>query len=370
MDNLDNLAALIEREREGLLDSWRRQVRELPSAARLSTPTLNDHIPALLDELAGALRSMDDASIPDSLLSGSSPRHGLQRQSEGFDIVEVVAEYNILRGCIHTLAESHGVRLEGTAFHILNRVLDEAIGLAVQTFVTQQNLEIQKRREEHLAFIAHDLRTPLSAIAFAVRLLEETASGGAATIRGNALGTLQRNVRHLERLIQSVLKESANVQAEGGVRPERRDIDLWPLVEELKYEMRPLATTAATTIHNEVPPEITVHADAGLLRRIIQNLLANSIKHTPRGNVWIGATVADDDTSVTCFVRDDGTGIPRDRLAQIFDKFESDDQGDEVSGLGLPIVKSLVEAHGGTVEVDSTEGTGSTFRFALPARET
>ena len=66
----------------------------------------------------------------------------MERYQDGFDIVEVVAEYSILRGCIHDLAESNGFAIEGQAFHILNRVLDEAIGLAVQTFATQQALEL------------------------------------------------------------------------------------------------------------------------------------------------------------------------------------------------------------------------------------
>ena len=104
-------------------------MRQLPSAKHLDTPTLNDHVPALLDELVTAFRLVSDQTIPEALLEGSPPVHGLQRHQDGFDIVEVVAEYNILRGCIHDLAESHGLSLQGKAFHILNRVLDEAIGL-------------------------------------------------------------------------------------------------------------------------------------------------------------------------------------------------------------------------------------------------
>ena len=112
---------------------------------------------------------MSDQTIPEALLEGSPPAHGLQRHQDGFDIEEVVAEYNILRGCIHDLADNNGLSLQGKPFHILNRVLDEAIGLAVQTFATQQALEVQRRREEYLAFVAHDLRTPLNAISLAAQ---------------------------------------------------------------------------------------------------------------------------------------------------------------------------------------------------------
>src|SRR6476659_1974975 len=172
--DLDKLAALIKHERSALLSNWRHQVRQLPSARHLDVPTLNDHLPGLIDELAAALREKSDESIPEALKEGSPTAHGLQRLQNAFDIEEVVAEYNILRGCIHDLAESNDLRLQGEPFHILNRVLDGAIGLAVQTYATQRALEVQHRREEYLAFVAHDLRTPLNAISLTTKLLELT----------------------------------------------------------------------------------------------------------------------------------------------------------------------------------------------------
>src|SRR5206468_11180804 len=121
----------------------------------------------LLDELVSALHSRFDQTIPEALVEGSPPAHGLQRLQEAFDLEEVVAEYNILRGCIHDVAEKNDLSLQGESFHILNRVLDQAIGMAVKTYATQQALDVQCRREEYLAFGADDLRTPLHAISFA-----------------------------------------------------------------------------------------------------------------------------------------------------------------------------------------------------------
>ena len=124
--------------------------------------------------MAAALQSKSDQTIPEALRDSSPPAHGLQRLQEAFDIEEVVAEYNILRGCIHDLADDNGLTLQGKPFHIVNRVLDHAIGLALQTYATQRALEVQRRREEYLAFVAHDLRTPLSAISMAGKVLEMT----------------------------------------------------------------------------------------------------------------------------------------------------------------------------------------------------
>ena len=149
-------------------------MKQLSSAEHLDTPALNDHIPHFLEELAVAFQSQSRETIPEALEASSAPAHGLQRLQEAFDLEEVVAEYNILRGCLHDLAEKNGLSLQGEPFHILNRVLDQAIGLAVQTYATQRALEVQRRREEYLAFVAHDLRTPLNAISLATRVLEVT----------------------------------------------------------------------------------------------------------------------------------------------------------------------------------------------------
>jgi two-component system, OmpR family, phosphate regulon sensor histidine kinase PhoR len=173
-NNPEKLAALIKRDRDALLSRWRDQIKELPSAKHLDTPALNDHVPSLLEELAAALESESVQTIPEALAQTSPPAHGLQRLQEAFDLEEVVAEYNILRGCIHDLAEDNGLSLQGKSFHILNRVLDQAIGLAVQTYATRQALDVQRRREEYLAFVAHDLRTPLNAISLATRILESS----------------------------------------------------------------------------------------------------------------------------------------------------------------------------------------------------
>ena len=245
IDILDQLASLIEREGDALLAVWRAQVRALPAARDLDLPTLNDHIPHLLAELASALRAGSDETIAQALLDGSPPAHGLQRVKDAFDIEEVVAEYNILRGCIHDLAERNGLSMRGRSFHVLNRVLDGAIGSAVRSFATQKALEVQHRREEYLSFVAHDLRTPLSAISLSARvltlLLARDRSETPETTQ--KFKTLNRNVQHLQDLIGKVLLENTSLETEIGVKLERRRFDLWPLVEALIHDLNPAAET-------------------------------------------------------------------------------------------------------------------------------
>jgi len=364
------IGVLIQQERSGLLARWREQVRQLPSAQHLDTPTLTDHVPQLVDEIAAALLAQSTETIPEALKEGTPPAHGIQRFEDGFDIEEMVAEYNILRGCIHDLADAHGLTMQGRPFHILNRVLDGAIGSAVMAYATHHAVEVQNRRQEYLAFVAHDLRTPLNAISLAARVLELTWTR--PNDRGECaqmLKSLRRNVQQLDALVTKVIEENTNLVTETGVRLERRTLDLWPMVEALIHDLHPVAGTSSTHLINLVPEDLTAHADASLLRRILQNLIANAIRYTPRGRVEIGASEISPERTVVCWVKDDGAGVPADRLGRIFDALESDGAKVDGSGtgLGLAIVKTFVEAHEGQVTVESQVGIGSKFMFTLPA---
>jgi len=370
MSQLDRLAALIRSEHHALLARWRQQVRELPSAQHLDVPTLNDHVPQLIEELAAALKARSDETIPEALSEASPPAHGMQRVQDGYDIEEVVAEYNILRGCIHDLAQANGLILQGAPFHILNRVLDGAIGLAVKTFATARALEVRGRREEYLSFVAHDLRTPLNAISLATRVLELAAPARrAAAAHTQMFKTLRRNVQHLDALVDKVIEENTGLLSELGIKLERRTFDLWPLVEALVHDLHPVAHAAGTRLLNQVPDDLVVYADAGLLRRVFQNVIGNAIAYTPRGQVVIGARQFGPERAFECWVSDNGAGIPQERVAKVFDKSETDPDKEGGWGLGLAIVKTFVEAHDGSVSVESREGLGSTFRFTLPPRQ-
>lgn len=347
--------------------TWRGRVRALPSALHLSVPTLNDHIPGWIAELATTLRVM----APVEPLEGSPAiaipfAHGVQRFEDGFDIEEVVDEYSLLRDCVHELAERLGVVLQGPTRRAVDICFDDAIGRAVKAFAESQAREVQRRRAEHLAFIAHDLRTPLSAINLSAHILQRKAATRPPDPENDrALKTLVRNTVQLDTLVSGVLKENTHVLAELSVRVERRSFDLWPLVESLMQDLHPIASKSATLLINEVPDDLVVCADAGLVRRILQNLLSNAIGYAPGGRIVMGARDLAPADSVECWVTDNGVGISPERIGQVFETLETDPQRDGL-GLGLAIVKTFVEAHDGRVTVQSVEGEGATFRFTLP----
>ncbi len=365
------LAVLIRSHQDELLNRWRRQVRELPSARDLDVPTLNDHIPSLLEELADALDSGSDETIAEALRDGSPPEHGDQRFEDGFDVTEMVAEYNILRGCIHDLAQEHNVQLEGRTFHILNRVLDGAIGLAVQAYADLQARSVKGRRDEHLAFVAHDLRNPLTAISLATSVLElSNLAKEEHDQNAQMIKALKRNVAQLEALVAKVLEEAGGTEEEGGFTLQRRHFDLWPHIGSIVQDMRPMAEEARVELQNEVPVEMQVYGDATLLRRILQNLISNAITYAPGGKVILGARAVGDDGTAECWVTDNGRGVPAERLISIFNKGEGDTERPGSKGLGLAIVKTFVEAHGGKVWAENNPGPGATIRFTLAASST
>jgi signal transduction histidine kinase len=228
---------------------------------------------------------------------------------------------------------------------------------------------VQRRREEYLAFVAHDLRTPLNAISLATRVLELTFKERTARAEAaQMLKSLGRNVQHLQTLVEKIIEENSNLRTETGVKLERRDFDLWPLVEALIHDLRPVAGTGSTKLINKVPHNLVVYADASLLKRVFQNLIANAIKFTPRGQVVIQARELETEEAIECSVADNGAGFPEERLEKVFDELEKDSQNEGGLGIGLAIVKTFIEAHGGKVSVESKQGLGSTFQFTLPGK--
>ena len=366
IENLADLGTLIEKHSHALLSAWQREVALLPGAEQLDGPTITDHIPQLLTELSKNLKSEPN----DATLMQSSSEHGVQRWKAGFDITEVVAEYSILRSCLSRLAEQHDLPFNSDAGRIVNAVFDNAVGQAIKAYATHMTVELQRRREEHLSFVLHDLRTPLQAISLTSEMLARSFPDTSRTeLFETCLATLRRNTNRLEALIKSVLQNEANLQLAEAPKVERREFDLWPLVESIIQDLFPIANDSRTTLVNDVPPEMTILADARLLGQVFQNLISNAIKFTPNGKIVIGARVEEADAIAKCWVQDTGTGIEAERLDKIFEKLQTDQQpGKRGVGLGLAIVKQIVELHGGTIAVESRVGEGSKFTFQIPQR--
>lgn len=378
MDESTALAGLLEREREVLLAEWRQKVRSLPSAAHLEAPTLNDHVPRLLDELAAALRRPNRA-LP-ALLSfqnDAAYEHGEQRVEDGYDISEVVAEYSMLRSCIHTLALIHGIALRDEQVNILNGVLDRAICVAVHAFAVNCELAEWQRRKEHLALVAHDLRAPLHAAALAVSMLDRQPCRTAGEEHRQLLDVLKRNVQQLSALVDAVIVDNDSNDLPGGLEQLRpRLLPLRALAEELIGSLRSTAELTGTPLVNEVPDAVRVYADAPMLRRVLRDLIANAFARCSSGPVRLGAQPLEGRLGVACWVSDEGTD-PQQRSQSRSSQEERQPAAggtparEKRTALHLSIVKAFVKAHGGSLEIEpgARSGGGGTVRFRLPAAQ-
>jgi PAS domain S-box-containing protein len=228
--------------------------------------------------------------------------------------------------------------------------------------------EADRRKDEFLATLAHELRNPLAPLSNTLEILKRSATQDASTRRG--LDTMERQLEQLVRLVDDLLDLSRITHNRIELR--KRHIELAPVIRQAVVAAQPLADASRHTLDVSMPAEpVHLHADPVRLTQVFDNLLNNSCKYTPPGGT-IRVTVQRDGDDAVVTVTDTGIGIPADKLDSIFDMFAQVDRSLEQSqgglGIGLTLVKRLVEMHGGTVEARSAgEGHGSTFAVRVPA---
>jgi signal transduction histidine kinase len=224
--------------------------------------------------------------------------------------------------------------------------------------------EIDRLKDEFFTGISHDLRTPLAAIRWSADLLHSGSLGPLTPKQKRLAETIQSSSRRLLTLAGQIV-ELGRLRA-GRLHLEIRPTHLRDVIGQAVDEIRPLAERGQLRLDVEVPDDLPpTAADPERLHQIVVNLLANAVRFTPAGGrVAIGA--AAEDTEVAVRVSDTGVGIPTDLLAKIFDPYEQAHHGRGGSGVGLTMVRGLVEAHGGRVWAVSEEGRGSCFTFTLP----
>ncbi len=235
----------------------------------------------------------------------------------------------------------------------------------------QQQREVAQLRQNLIAWIGHDLRTPLASIQARVEALADGMVDSAAT-QERYLRAAQRDIYALSMLIDNLF-EMAQIDA-GGLLLDRQLNTLSDLLSDTLESFQRLANEKGVHLHGKVEAGIDpVWMDARLIGRVLTNLVGNAIRHTPSGgHVQLHArSVAD---RVEVIVRDTGEGIRSQDLAHIFDQFyrgeKSRSRATGGTGLGLAIVRNFVEAHGGQISVTSELGTGTEFRFTLPRTTT
>ncbi len=228
--------------------------------------------------------------------------------------------------------------------------------------------EADRRKDDFIALLAHELRNPLAPLRNGLQVMR--LAGGDAGAVAQARAMMDRQLGHMVRLIDDLLDISRISRDKMELR--RTRVLLADVVSNAVETARPAIEEAGHELTVSLPPQpIFLDADLTRLAQVFSNLLTNSAKYTkPGGHIWLSAEGGSG--TVTVSVRDTGIGIPADALPRIFDMFSQVDRSIERAtgglGIGLALVKGLVEMHGGTVEAASPgEAGGSTFTVRLPA---
>lgn len=227
--------------------------------------------------------------------------------------------------------------------------------------------EADRRKNEFLAVLAHELRNPLAPIRSGLQVLRMSEIDKQDHHR--LLILMERQMQHLVRLVDDLLDLSRITQGKIHIHPEKTALQ--DIVESAVEGSRPVFTSGGVELDVRLPSEtIVLNADAARLAQVIANLLNNAAKYTPAGGqVWLDAQVGGDDLVIS--VRDTGSGIPENMLRNIFDPFIQVDERlvrrQDGLGVGLSLVKTLVQLHGGNVTAHSEgAGKGSEFVVQLP----
>ncbi|HEV2852065.1 MAG TPA: ATP-binding protein [Thermoanaerobaculia bacterium] len=287
-----------------------------------------------------------------------------------------------------TGAESHEMDAEGNPKVFLNNLVGVVEGgRLVRCWGTQLDITEQKRLEEELrrraeellgadrrkdqflAMLAHELRNPLAPIRNAVELMRQVETVDPTFQPSREM--VERQVKHLARLVDDLLDVSRITS--GSIRLRKEIVDLGTILQRAVEGIRPLIESRTHELTVDPPSEpVRLEADATRLEQVISNLLNNAAKYTmPGGHIQVSAAREGDEAVIR--VRDTGIGVPPDVLDRVFEPFVQSDgslaRSDGGLGVGLTLVRSLVEMHGGRVEASSPGlGQGSEFVIHLPAR--
>jgi PAS domain S-box-containing protein len=287
--------------------------------------------------------------------------------------------YSVLRTGQGTHSEDEMWRADGSSF--VAEVWSYPIrqeGNIVGTVVTfldvtdrkhaEQEIRVAaQRREQFLAMLSHELRNPLAAVLSASKIMRSDKI--TPQLSEKARDVVERQATHMARLLDDLLDVSRITK--GGIELRKEDLDFRNIIDTAIEALSPVLADRKAQLIKEVPEDVlVVRGDPARLQQVVVNLLSNAVRYSPAGKrIWLRAIATGD--SVMLGVKDEGRGIAREMLSAIFELFVQTEHGLDRSGaglgIGLTLVRKIVELHGGTVEARSDgPGAGSEFIVTIP----
>jgi signal transduction histidine kinase len=350
------LSSLLARRRTEIIERWTGRIEREHQDKELSCGELCDHLPRIFDELVAALRAEESAPAATEYASAA---HGAQRLRVGFDVVEVIREYEILADCILDELEASGRNISTRTIRRVQSLLNAGRAHAVSAYVQRRDEDVAREHSQHVAFVAHELRSPLMAAFMSAAVLRKQARPEDEP----GLSVLVRNLTALRELIDQVLTAD---RLAGRIELARETFDLKSLLEEVAGDAALAAERTRVELIIEAPDPLPFNGDRRLIRSAVSNIVGNAVKFTQegrtitlRGRRTEGGTVIE--------VEDGCGGLPEGNPSELFEPLVQRSSDRTGFGLGLAIVKQAVEAHGGRTHVRSLPGRGCIFSIELPA---
>ncbi|MEO6062614.1 MAG: HAMP domain-containing sensor histidine kinase [Thermoflexales bacterium] len=362
-----------------ILAEWEAFAAALPSGANMTKRALRDHAEAILlasardmevnqslAQQAGKSKGNGGARTTESdQLDIASAQHAEERVGAGFDIIEVVSEYRALRASVVRLWRKGFLQPDLDDLDDITR-FNESIDQSLAEAVDSYTERLDRSRQLFLAILGHDLRNPLTAIRMSAKLVSRTNADLQSI---DALSMIGTESEAMAKLIGDMIDFASTLL--GSAMPLNcQPMDLQMLCREVVDGFR--ASHPQRTLQFNPRGDLTGNWDAARLRQVVSNLLGNALQHgSPKGPVKL--SVASEGATVMLSVHNEGAPIPPEALPTLFDplvrhaRVESALQRATGSiGLGLYIVREIVNAKGGTIAVASTAQQGTTFTVQIP----
>ena len=357
------LHELLAARQSEILNRWMEQVRGTLAPESISHIELVDHMPDFLASMIAAMR-IDTGSTAPVVTDppAAAAEHGEHRLRLGFSLDEVVREYGALADAVIAAAKNAGHDPTTRELQVLFAFVVSGMAGAVTEYAAQRDAELQRQANAHFAFVAHELRNPLTAATSSLEALRFLNLVPADHV---SVDRLDRSLRRATELVDQSLR-TARIASGVDLRPEATT--LTELFELAVSDVAAAADFKGVTITSEIRQDSRVELDVRLIRSAIDNLLSNGIKHTAsgaavvlRGDIAGGRAVIE--------VEDGCGGLEPGEIEAAFAPFVRLDAGQPGFGLGLAIAKQAVDAHGGTIRVQSLPGKGCVFVLGLPVAE-
>ena len=371
------LADFIENNTEAILAEWVTFAETCgPAGGRMDLEGLRDHAVEMLTNIVADLRTPQTGAEQAHKSKGgadSGPHddddtaaevHGADRAESGFSAGEMVSEYRALRASVIRLWTKASGTLTGDDLEDLTR-FNEAIDQALAESVTRYTHDIDRSREMFIAILGHDLRSPLNAVTMASQFMLDSSE----LVEPN-LTLVTRTLRSARRMNQMVgdLLDFTRSRLGSGVPVSRAAMDLGQEVANAVDEVR--AAHPEASIELEKSGDLEGNWDSARMGQVMTNLLNNAVQHGST-NTPISVMVEGHADDVVIRVHNRGPAIPAADLPEIFSPFKRLRRGEPATassnlGLGVYIVERVVTAHGGSIDVASTDDDGTTFIVRLP----